>query len=83
MLPLVQAINRELDRLGWSSDTAPRGPHCLTAFPSHIAGIVRLATSCTMLCFDGRALLAILQALPEETAWEDVCIALRPALADQ
>jgi hypothetical protein len=83
MLPLVQAIQAELDRIGWSSDTAPRGPHCLTAFPTHVAGLVTLANFCTTITLHGGALLAILQALPEETAWEDLCIALRPALADQ
>jgi hypothetical protein len=58
------------------------GTECLAAFPTQMPGLVTLANFCTMLCFDGRALLAILQALPEETAWDDLCSALRPALAN-
>jgi hypothetical protein len=79
---VVQAINRELDRLGWSSDTAMPGTECLAAFPTETPGLVTLANFCTTITVHGGPLLAILQALPEETAWEDLCIALRPALAD-
>jgi hypothetical protein len=81
-LAVVQAINRELDRLGWSSDTAMPGTECLAAFPTETPGLVTLANFCTTITLHGGPLLAILQALPEETAWDDLCIALRPALAN-
>jgi hypothetical protein len=82
MQPLVDAIQAELDRLGWSSSTAPEGVHCLDAFPTNEAGIVALTDLDDTHCFHGEALLALLQALPEDTDWDMLLLAILPAIAE-
>jgi hypothetical protein len=83
MRPLVQAIDRELDRLEWSSDTAPPGDECLDAFATNDVGIVALTAPYDTTCYHGAALLAILEALPEDTDWDTLGQAILPAMVHE
>ena len=75
---IVTQINLELDRLGWSSDTAPEGETCLDAFPTEDTGVVALEDTQETTLFDGAGLLSTLTALPAEIEWEDLWQAILP-----
>jgi hypothetical protein len=83
MRPLVQALAAELDRLGWSSDTAPRGPLCLDVFPTNETGVVAVEHLHGPTCFTGEALLAILQQLATPLSYHDLWQAMQPAKVDE
>lgn len=75
---IVTQINLELDRLGWSSDTAPEGETCVDAFPTEDTGVVVLEDTQETTMFDGAGLLSVLTALPAEIEWEDLWQAILP-----
>lgn len=74
---MCAAINREFDRLGWSSDTAPAGDTCLDAFPTKEAGIVAVCAEETMI-FDSQGLYRALADLKTPSTYETVWQAMLP-----
>lgn len=72
-LRLDTLIDAELDRLGWSSTTAPEGSSTLDAWNSPTTdadGIVTLHDSQEVTRFHGLALLETLRTLPDEIDWD-------------
>jgi hypothetical protein len=76
-------INLELDRLGWSSETAPPGANSLDAFLTETEGIVSLHDTQEITDFRGSELLTILQMLPASIAWEDLWQAILPLAEEE
>jgi hypothetical protein len=83
MRPLVRALDAELDRLGWTSATAPRGPCCLDVFATNEAGIVAVEHPTGSTCFSGTALLAILEQLTDDINYGDLWQAMQPAMVQE
>lgn len=76
---LASAISRELDRLDWSSETAPPGEQCLEAFPATPGhGVVAVDGPEGTCCYDGLPLLQHLVDLEPPLTWEAMLAALRP-----
>ena len=79
---MCTAINAELDRLGWSSDTAPAGKRCLDAFPTEDAGIIVISDPQEETAFYSEPLLRVLYDLAAPLSYDDVCHAIRPYRVD-
>ena len=68
-------IDAELDRLGWSSTTAPEGNSTLDAWntpATEADGIVTVHDAQEVTRFQGQALLETLRTLPDGIAWDDL-----------
>jgi hypothetical protein len=80
---MCKAINAELDRLEWSSDTAPEGDTCIDAFPTKEAGIVALADNQETTCFYSEALLRVLFNLQAPISWDNLWHAMLPHMVKE
>jgi hypothetical protein len=77
---LCAAINFELDRLQWSSDTAPAGNTCLDAFPTQDAGVIIVADTQEETPFASEALLRALCWLTPPITYEHLWHAMLPCI---
>ena len=80
---LDSLIDQELDRLGWSSTTAPEGSSTLDCWDTETPGVVVLHDTQEVTAFHGPALLDTLRALPDGTSWDDVWQAILPHMLDE
>ena len=78
-----RAINRELDRLGWSSDTAPPGTSCLDAFPTTQGGIVVISDPQEETAFYSEPLYRALKDLEPPVSYDDIWHAMLPHLVEE
>lgn len=80
-LRLDTRIDGELDRLGWSSTTAPEGASTLDCWNTPTTeedGLVTLHDPQEVTMFRGEALLEALRQLPEGISWEALWHAILP-----
>ena len=80
---MCTAINAELDRLSWSSDTAPEGDTTLDAFPTDGEGIVMVADNQEQTCFYAEPLLRTLLDLAAPISYDDLWYAILPHMIEE
>ena len=80
---MCDAINRELDRLRWSSDTAPEGNTTLDAFPTDAAGIVMLADTQEQTLFYAEPLFRVLCDLQPPISYDEIWHAMLPHMVSE
>lgn len=79
-------IDAELDRLGWSSRTAPEGNSTLDAWNTATTdqdGIVTLHDDQEVTPFHGLVLLHTLQGLQPAISWDDLWHAILPHMVEE
>lgn len=79
-------IDAELDRLGWSSRTAPEGNSTLDAWNTATTdqdGIVTLHDDQEVTPFHGLVLLHTLQGLQPAISWDDLWQAILPHMVEE
>lgn len=83
---LDQRIDAELDRLGWSSTTAPEGASTLDCWQTPttaVDGIVTLHDEQEVTPFHGEALLVALMALAPGVSWDDLWYEILPHMVQE
>ena len=80
-LDMADAINRELDRLGWSSDMAPEGTSCLYAFATEEAGIIVVSDPQEETAFQSEGVLRALCDLQPPVTYDEVWQVMLPHIA--
>ena len=77
---MALAINNELDRLGWSSDTAPEGNTSLDAVPTDEAGVVAILDTQETSLFHSETLLRLLFEVQPPVTYDALWQAILPAM---